>query len=292
LIHDFHKTGMKRLFLFFLMVCIWYFIGLNTSFAQSDSPSESAAHPSSVQKHSEFIDDPVNVAGNNENMPDDNEAYDDEENEDDFSEEDETIVAIPDPLEPWNMLMYHFNDRLYFWVLKPVSQGYGYVIPVVIRKGISNFFVNLESPLQFINCLLQGKGSDAEATFARFLVNTTIGFLGFGDPAGDFPKLKKTDEDLGQTFGYWGIGTGWYLTLPVLGPSTIRDSAGIAGDMFLKPTYYIRAIELSIGLQTLETINTTSFRIGDYETIKDAALDPYEAIRDGYLQLRKNKVAH
>ncbi len=285
--HDFHKTGMKRVFLFFLMVCFWFFSEVNISFAQSDYPSKLAIHSSSVQQQSESVDDPVHTVGNNENMADD-EEYDDEE---DFSEEDETAIEIPDPLEPWNMLMYQFNDRLYFWVLKPVSQGYGYVMPTVVRKGIWNFFTNLESPLQFINCLLQGKGSDAEATFARFLVNTTIGFLGFADPAGDFPVLKKTDEDLGQTFGYWGIGTGWYFTLPVLGPSTIRDSIGKAGDMFLKPTYYIHAIELSLGFQTVETINTTSFRIGDYETIKGAALDPYEAIRDGYLQLRKNKVA-
>lgn len=287
MIHGFHQTGMKRIFPLFLMMCIGFFSELNTSFAQSDPPSEPALHPSSVQNRSELIDDPVNVIADSDNM-----AEDDEEYGDDYPEEDEVVVEIPDPLEPWNMLMYQFNDRLYFWVLKPVSQGYGYVIPVVIRKGISNFFANLESPLQFINCLLQGKGTEAEATFARFLVNTTIGFLGFGDPAGDFPKLQKADEDLGQTFGYWGIGTGWYFILPVLGPSTIRDSAGIAGDMFLKPTHYIHAIELSIGLQTFETINTTSFRIGDYETIKDAALDPYEAIRDGYLQLRKNKVAY
>ncbi len=289
--HDFHIAGIKRVFLFFLMAGFWFFSEVNTSFAQSDYPSKPDIHPSSARKHSEPLEAPVNTVEDDENMKDD-EAFDDEEYEDGFSEEEETAAEIPDPLEPWNMLMYQFNDRLYFWVLKPVSQGYGYVVPTAVRNSIWNFFENLESPLQFVNCLLQGKGSDAEATFARFLVNTTIGFLGFADPAGDFPKLKKADEDLGQTFGYWGIGTGWFFTLPVLGPSTIRDSVGMVGDMFLKPTYYIRAIEMSLGLRAVETINTTSFRIGDYETIKEAALDPYEAIRDGYLQLRKNKVAH
>ena len=235
------------------------------------------------------LDEPADSDQKDINTADD-ESYYEDAYEDDYPEDAEAAVITSDPLKHWNVLMYHFNDKLYFWVLKPVSQGYGYVTPEIVRTGIRNFFTNLESPVIFINCLLQGKGTDAEATFARFLVNTTIGFIGFGDPASDFPKLKKVDEDLGQTFGYWGVGDGWYIVLPVFGPSTIRDATGVAGDMFLKPTYYIKTIEVTISLSTLETINSTSFRIGDYETIKAAALDPYEAIRDGYLQYRKNKV--
>ncbi|MFH2066942.1 MAG: VacJ family lipoprotein [Pseudomonadota bacterium] len=277
---------MKKVLLTSLVFCAVIICVTGVSPAQTDHPFRAAGDSAHEQTGS--IDDPA-VSG----QADENIGYDEEYDDEDYlSEEGETGVAVSDPLRHWNILMYHFNDRLYFWFLKPVSQGYKDVVPERIRKGIWNFFTNLESPVLFVNCLLQGKGTDAEATFARFLVNTTIGFAGFGDPAGDFPKLKKTDEDLGQTFGYWGIGDGWYLILPVFGPSTIRDAAGMAGDMFLKPTYYIQSVEVPMALEFLETINSTSFRIGDYETIKDAALDPYEALRDGYLQYRKNKVSH
>jgi phospholipid-binding lipoprotein MlaA len=282
---------MKKVLLTTLVFCVVIVCVTGVSPAQTDHPLGTGADSAHEQAGS--VDDPAVPGQKDENTDKDGE-YDDEEydDEDYLSEEGETGAAVSDPLRHWNILMYHFNDRLYFWFLKPVSQGYRDVVPERIRKGIWNFFTNLESPVLFVNCLLQGKGTDAEASFARFLVNTTIGFAGFADPAGDFPQLQKTDEDLGQTFGYWGINDGWYLILPVFGPSTIRDAAGMAGDMFLKPAYYIRPVEVTTALGVLETINSTSFRIGDYETIKDAALDPYEAIRDGYLQYRKNKVAH
>jgi phospholipid-binding lipoprotein MlaA len=289
MIDSFCQKQMKRVFSIFLMLAVCFFIDSQIGFAQSGHSSNVDTNRLSGINPVESIDDSVDI--NPDSEPENyDDAYYDEEDEDYLYEDEEAAVLIADPLEPWNMLMFRFNDKMYFWVLKPVGQGYAYVLPDMVRRGIWNFFSNLESPLQFANCLLQGKGSDAEATFARFFVNTTIGFLGFGNPASAFPKLKKMDEDFGQTLGYWGIGDGWYVTWPVLGPSTIRDSVGMAGDMFLNPTFYINAIELSSGLWALDNINRTSFRIGDYETIKGAALDPYEAIRDGYLQLRKNKV--
>jgi phospholipid-binding lipoprotein MlaA len=163
-------------------------------------------------------------------------------------------------------------------------------MPDMVRIGVQNFFSNLSTPIRLVNCLLQGKGGDTEIEFARFLTNTTIGFLGFRDPAKAFHDLNKKDEDLGQTLGVWGVDNGWYIILPFLGPSTVRDAAGRFGDMFLNPLYYLEPIQLSTGVWAFEKINDISFRIGDYETIKEAAFDPYESIRDGYLQRRASKV--
>jgi len=205
-------------------------------------------------------------------------------------EEDEPESYASDPLKPWNNVMFHFNDKLYFWILKPVCRGYRAIMPDMVRMGVQNFFSNLSTPIRFVNCLFQGKGGDAEIEFARFLANTTIGFLGFWDPAKAFQNLNKKEEDFGQTLGVWGIGSGWYLILPFLGPSTVRDSTGSLGDMFLNPLYYLEPVQLSTGVWAFENINDISFRIGDYETIKEAAFDPYESVRDGYLQMRAKKV--
>ena len=242
------------------------------------SAGENAVRSDTSESNSQYKDEAADDSSGD--------AWDD----DYLSKEEEVPVTVSDPLKPWNTAMYHFNDKLYFWMLKPISQGYGYVVPEIVRRGILNFFTNLEMPLQFVNCLLQGRGSEAEAAAARFMVNTSIGVLGFGNPADDVPKLKQTDEDLGQTFGRWGIGNGWYLVLPFFGPSTVRDGIGMVGDMFLNPTFYIDSVGVATSVGALDKINRTSFKIGDYETIKEAAFDPYIAIRDGYIQYRTSKV--
>lgn len=277
---------MENKGLIFLVVILLVF-GRTGMIAAQDAPF-SESHGPSV---GEMAGRPDSSA---DNSPDTDVAADDsldDEWEDDYlADEDEVPMAVSDPLKPWNTVMYHFNDKLYFWMLKPVSQGYGYVVPEIVRRGILNFFINLEMPVQFVNCLLQGRGHEAEAAAARFVVNSSIGVLGFGNPADDVPKLKQTEEDLGQTFGRWGIGNGWYLVLPFFGPTTVRDGIGMVGDMFLNPTFYIDSIGVATSVGALDKINRTSFKIGDYETIKEAAFDPYIAIRDGYIQYRTNKV--
>jgi phospholipid-binding lipoprotein MlaA len=205
--------------------------------------------------------------------------------------DDEPAVQVADPLIGWNRIMFHINDKLYFWVLKPVSKGYRVVIPTKVRIGLKNFFTNLLGPLRFTNCLLQNKGEAAEAELVRFVMNSTIGVLGFGNPAKKYPNLALNDEDFGQTFGRWGIGQGFYIVWPVLGPSTLRDSFGMVGDSFLKPYYYVEPRESILGLWALDRVNTVSFHIGDWESFKEMALDPYEASRDFHIQYRKNQVA-
>ncbi|MFC1895950.1 VacJ family lipoprotein [Thermodesulfobacteriota bacterium] len=207
-----------------------------------------------------------------------------------LDEEGEEAVEVADPLAPWNRAMFHFNDKLYFWVLKPVARGYRAVIPEPVRRGVGNFFHNLTTPARFVSCLLQGKANAAGKECARFMINTTVGVLGFGNPAKNSPQLAVQEEDVGQALGVWGIGNGFYIVWPFLGPSTLRDTVGLAGDWVLNPVSWVEPFQDSAGIKAFETINDTSFRIGDYESFKESTLDPYEALKNAYVQNRKKKV--
>ena len=210
---------------------------------------------------------------------------------DDFeSEFEEKAVTVADPLSYWNRAMFHFNDKLYFWFLKPVAKGYKVVIPGVVRTGVRNFFSNIFTPIRLTSCILQGKVKACGTELVRFVVNSTIGIAGVTDPAKKYLKLDISDEDLGQTLGAYGIGNGFYLVWPLLGPSTLRDSVGMVGDRFLNPITYVKPVEASVAIWSYDKINETSLHIGDYESIKEAAIEPYEAFRDAYIQYRNNKV--
>ncbi|MGB5985066.1 MAG: VacJ family lipoprotein [Desulfobacterales bacterium] len=205
--------------------------------------------------------------------------------------EEAPLTLVADPLEPWNRFMFQVNDRLYFWLLKPVAQGYRWVLPAGARRGIKNFFYNLGTPVRLVNNLLQGRAKAAGAELGRFVVNSTEGILGFGDPASRYPELVIPMEDLGQTFGSYGIGNGFYLVWPLLGPATLRDTVGLVGDAFMDPVSIFNIVETEVwlGIRGVDVVNETSFRIGDYETLKEAALDPYGALRNGYIQ-RRNRL--
>lgn len=200
---------------------------------------------------------------------------------------DEETVTIADPLEPFNRAMYHFNDKLYFWMLKPVAQGYSKVVPEPARVSVKNFFSNIWSPMRFLSCLLEGDFSGAATEFGRFTINTIWGIGGLLDPsAGKELDLQKQDQDLGLVLAYYGVGHGFYIVWPILGPSSPRDSVEIVGEYFLYPgPWYDWA-----GLEGLDMVNATSLRIGDYESLKDAAIDPYVAMRDAYIQYRLKKI--
>ncbi len=221
-----------------------------------------------------------------------NESADKEENpadEEKVGEEKATTIA--DPLEPFNRAMYHFNDKLYFWVLKPVAQGYNKVAPERARVSVKNFFTNLGFPIRFLSCLLQADFSGAAAEFGRFAVNTIWGVGGLLDPSSSQQlNLPKGDADLGQTLGVYGVGQGFYLVWPILGPSSARDSVEIVGEYFLYPVSYITPWYDWLGVRAYEEVNGASLRIGDYESLKEAAIDPYVALRDAYGQYRQKKV--
>jgi phospholipid-binding lipoprotein MlaA len=202
----------------------------------------------------------------------------------------EVVPAVPDPIEPWNRAMFHVNDKLYFWVLKPVAQGYRYVVPEVVRRGVNNFFTNITAPIRIVNSALQGKGDRTSIEAGRFVINLIEGGLGFGNAADNYPELASSPEDFGQTLGYWGVGNGFFIIWPVLGPSTFRDSVGLVGDYFLHPVTYVEPMELRLGIRGYEIVNRTSLRIGDYEALKAAAISPYDALKDAYLQNRHQLV--
>ena len=210
----------------------------------------------------------------------------------DFLEDelDEQIVEVADSLEPWNRLMFGVNDTLYFWIVKPVVGTYKAVVPKPARTGVRNFFNNLTTPVRYVNCLLQGKGDSADTELRRFLVNTTVGVLGFGDPARDQYGLEPIEEDLGQTLAIHGMDQGFYIVWPLLGPSTVRDSLGMVGDAFLNPVRYVEPWETSAYISAGNGINEGSFHVGEYEDFKSAALEPYVAMREAYIQYRNKKI--
>lgn len=216
--------------------------------------------------------------------------FDDDDLFDEYQDDAYKDSRVPDPLYYLNYAMYTVNDRLYFYALKPVAKGYKAVVPTPARKGISHFFHNLLFPVRFVNNLLQGKLEQASDEIGIFLVNSTAGILGFNQVAQKHLGMHTKSEDLGQTLGTWRITEGFYLVLPFLGPSTLRDTVGRVGDYFITPVNYVEPWELDLGLGIVDTINQTSFRLGDYEDLKKASLDPYTAIRNAYIQNRKKKI--
>lgn len=205
-------------------------------------------------------------------------------------EDSEESEPVSDPLYYFNYAMYSFNDFMYHAALNPIASGYEAVTPTVFRKGVRNFFHNLLFPVRFVNNLLQGEIIDAGTEVEIFLINSTVGVLGLAQVAQEGLDIKTNDEDLGQTFGKWGMGEGCYLVLPFLGPSSLRDSIGLVGDSFLKPVNYVEPWELSLGLTAYDKVNTLTFHLGEYESLKKASLDPYVAIRDAYIQNRNSKI--
>ncbi|WDP88692.1 MAG: VacJ family lipoprotein [Desulfobacter sp.] len=258
---------MKKTIVFILVVLVSAG-GLGISFAATAQAGEPSAVSSTGADDGEFSEDIF----------------------DEYEQAGEEGQAVADPIYYFNKAMFTFNDYLYFYGLKPVAQGYKAVVPTPARTGIQNFFNNLLFPVRFVNDILQGKGEAAATEFSAFFVNSTLGILGFNDFAQKHMGLKLQDEDLGQTLGAWNVGEGFYLVLPVLGPSTLRDTVGSVGDMFITPVTYVKPWELEWGMRGVDTVNGTSFRIGDYEALKDAALDPYIALRNAYIQNRRAKI--
>ena len=203
----------------------------------------------------------------------------------------EPPVRVADPIEPVNRAFFVFNDRLYFWLLKPVARGYAFLVPEFLRIGIRNALTNVAMPVRLVNSLLQGKVTGAGRELARFTINSTIGMAGLFDTAKNDWEIAASEEDMGQTLGTYGLGHGAYLVLPFFGPSSLRDAAGLGSDVFLHPLWYLVDFRTGVAIRAGRAVNDTSLQIGEYEDIKAAAIDPYLAVRDGYIQYRKGQVA-
>ena len=194
-----------------------------------------------------------------------------------------------DPLEPLNRGIYQFNDAADTVLFRPLAEIYQGVLPQFARTGVSNFFSNFQDVIVAVNNLLQGKVTDAGMDLCRIVVNSTIGVLGLIDIATEF-GLEKHQEDFGQTLGHWGIGTGPYIVIPFLGPSTVRDGFGLIADWKSDPLTYIKPNRTRNALFGLFFVNRRAELLEASKILEVAALDPYEFVRDAYLQRRRNLI--
>ena len=229
---------------------------------------------------------------------------------DPFAEPGEGTVEEYDPWEPLNTKFFEFNRQLDRWVLKPVAKGYNVVVPNSIQVGISNVFYNSRVTPRFLNNIFQGKFKGAGIEAGRFLINTTVGIGGFFDVAQRF-NLTTPEEDTGQTLGFYGVPPGPYLMVPLLGPYTVRDLVGYAGDIALNPIYWLilptmhnidsiptvvdideraATYAISIGARAMEIVNDRSLNLEKFQGVEESTLDLYAAVRNAYLQKRAKAI--
>lgn len=194
-----------------------------------------------------------------------------------------------DPLETYNRHMSEFNDRADRAVLKPVAKAYVAVVPQPARHCVSNMFSNLDDLPTALNNLLQGKFERAATDVCRFVINSTVGLLGCFDVASPL-GLDKSNEDFGQTLGYWGLDQGAYFVWPLLGPSTVRDSVGRVVGWHTDPLDNLDHVPTRNIIYGLRVIDGRAALLPAEKLIDGAALDRYQFIRDAYLQRRRNQV--
>lgn len=206
--------------------------------------------------------------------------------------DDEPVASIADPIEPWNRFWFHFNDIFYMYIAKPAYTGWTWLVPECIRSGLNNFFSNLLFPTRFINNILQFRFFEAGVEFGRFMMNT-MSSAGFADVARGKKTIVPVDpsgEDFGQTLGRWGIGQGFYVVWPFIGPSSLRDTIGRVGDCFTDPLFYVRPWELATGAELGFRFNALNDVLPTYEDLKSIAVDPYLAMREAYATFRNAQV--
>lgn len=194
-----------------------------------------------------------------------------------------------DPLEPFNRGVYKFNDAVDKAVLKPVATAYRDATPVRVRQGIGNFFGNLEDVWSFVNNALQFKGRAAIDSLKRFGVNTFIGWGGIFDVASEM-DIEKHTKDFGHTLGYWGVAPGPYLVLPLLGPSSLRDTVALPVDLQGDIVSNIAHIPTRNTATAVRAIDKRSDLLKASTMLEEAALDQYTFTRDAYLQRRRNVI--
>lgn len=211
---------------------------------------------------------------------------------DEFDEFDEFDgEEVFDPLIWFNRGIYHFNDSFYLRVWEPVAKGYRFIVPEPMRVGVNHAYNNLKAPPRFLGALLQLKGERAEIEFRRFLINSTLGVVGFFDVADSrFDLSAPPPEDFGQTLGHWGVGEGFPIVIPFLGPSNLRDGVGKIADSFAQPVAYFVPFWTNVGITAGDHFNYSSLHIGEYQSLKADALDPYTFFRDAYHQRRLKQI--
>lgn len=195
----------------------------------------------------------------------------------------------PDPLEPWNRKVFAFNETLDSNVLKPMAEGYKAVTPEPVRTAFSNFLNNLKDVWSTANLFLQGRFKDGTLGVIRVTVNSTFGLGGLIDIATPM-QLDRPNEDFGQTLGVWGVKPGAYIVWPVLGPSTLRDSVGLPGDLYFSASTLATYPREANVFRVTQVVHTRANLLDAGNLIDDVALDKYAFIRDAYLQRRQNLI--
>lgn len=246
----------------------------------------------------EITDISANINYNEFNNYDDEYSeYDDE----DYVENNNDVQGfiIYDPLEPINRGIFIFNDKVDVYFLGPVARGYRRVLPKRVRKSVRNFLANLATPVVLANSLLQGDVENSGRTFARFVINTTVGLGGLFDVATHRGVIGR-EEDFGQTLGRYKIGAGPYIVLPLLGPSSLRDSFGLVVDYAVDPLGF-NALEIGgerelvnnnvkLARTGVDTVDTREKHDELIEDVRKTSFDPYSTMRSIYLQNRKYKI--
>jgi phospholipid-binding lipoprotein MlaA len=194
-----------------------------------------------------------------------------------------------DPFEPLNRGIYQFNEGVDKAILKPVAQAYRAVLPQFLRASVSNFFSNINDVVVALNNLLQGKFTAAYSDLGRIAINTTLGLGGLFDIASE-AGIEKHEEDFGQTLGYWGIGDGPFIVLPLFGPSNVRDTVGRFVDYKTDLVTYVDPNHTRNILWGARLVNRRAELLDASTVLQTAALDPYEFVRDAYLQRRRNLI--
>ncbi|MBM4257627.1 MAG: VacJ family lipoprotein [Deltaproteobacteria bacterium] len=201
----------------------------------------------------------------------------------------------PDPLEWFNQPVFEFNLKLDEYALRPVATAYDTVMPDAAQRGVQRFFKNLGIVERFANNLFQGKVPQAGQEVGRFVINTTIGGVGFLDVADEWLGWKEHPEDFGQTLAVYGVGSGPYVMLPFFGPSTVRDAVGLVADGAMNPmAYFLSTVELIAvrgGLAIGSAVNYRSMNLELFEDVNRYTVDLYGAVQDGYLQRREKQIA-
>jgi len=190
-----------------------------------------------------------------------------------------------DPFEPVNRAIFRFNEVADKYVARPVAKGYQFITPTVVRTGITNFFDNINYPIDIVNAVLQGKFRQAGLDTSRLIINSTVGIFGFMDPATDV-GLVRHDEDFGQTLGVWGVPEGPYVMLPFFGPYTMRSGVGFVADAYVSPQTWLFSSSVQSKVNILWMIHRRSSLIGIDKEVQ-RAFDPYAFVRDAYMQNRE-----
>lgn len=210
--------------------------------------------------------------------------------------EEETAPPPPDPLAPFNEKMFWFNLKLDDYFLRPVATGYAKILPLGARRGVDRFFNNVAVIPRFANNLFQLRLVGAGRELSRFVVNTTIGGIGFFDVADSWLGIKPSPADFGQTLWKYGVPSGPYLVLPFFGPSTVRDAVGLAADGAMHPLNYMDVLStvewfaIRSGAQVGYAINYRSMNLELFEDVDRYAVDLYGAVQDAYFQRREREL--